>query len=133
MSDELQTEGGAGSDATATINAAEANAQQPMQLNANGGYTDDYIDIEVEAPQPVKVRVDLNRLTLGEVGSLQAVLAGVGSDGEPLNDLQKLEQMCVVLDKVLIGNKARSLPIMSFSRVIQFVLAKMATLGNRGN
>lgn len=130
--EELQT-GEAGNNVTATIKAVEVNAEKPIQFNASGGYTDDYIDIEVEAPEPVKVRVNMNRLTLGEVGSLQAVLAGVDEDGNPLNDLQKLEQMCLVLDKILVGGNARGLPILSFSRVIQFVMAKMATLGNRGN
>lgn len=132
MNEELQPGNGEGG-ATQAVEAIKEQAERPMTLNASGGFTDEYIDIEVEAPKPVKVRVDLNRLTLGEVGALQGILIGKGDDGEPLSDLQKLEQMCLVLDKVLIGNDARSLPIMSFSRVIQFVVAKMATLGNRGN
>lgn len=104
-------------------------AQQPTAESVDS-YVDEFVLIEVEPAPPVKVKLNMSNLKWGDMKTLQRTIAEHGNVDE---GIQNLEVITTIMNKVLVGQTVDDLPVMTFQRVMRFVMTRMQAMSNQGN
>lgn len=92
------------------------------------GFRDEYVDITVEQSEPVKVKLDLNRMKWGDLVSLQNAVTGKAD-----SMTENLAIITTILNKVMVGTTVDDLPVLSFQRVLKYIMDRMQAAANQGN
>lgn len=104
---------------------------EPVGVNVQPpAFADEFAEIEMVPPEPVKIKLDMGKLKWGDVISLQRAIAG-GADGDQGDS--NVQMIATIMNKVLVGATVDDLPIMTFQRVMKFVMNRMQSLADQGN